>query len=299
MRAHVKQRQRNRRLTILAAVAIVGISLAAGVYVALNLTTSGLDKQIGKPVTLSDMTTLNQLAHAAYGPSDVTMLATLKNATGSLYFSNGKPIVVYIGGEFCPYCAIERWSMILAFSRFGNFSNLHYTTSANDEGDYATFTFVGSTYNSSYVVLRPYEQVGRTQDTPLQTVPSNYTVEFNKAYPFLNFGNKYLAPYSLDANPGLLAGKNWTQIMTSISKGDALGSQIKMGANAITALVCKITGNDPTSVCDQNSIRTLTDTLVSYTPSSASSGSELLLSDASFALSPSTLFSRRTYSGWD
>ena len=298
MRAHVKRRQRNRQLTILAAVVIVGISLAAGIYLALHLPASALDKRIGQPVTSSDMTTLNQLANATYGPSDASMLASLKNATGSLFFSHGKPILVYIGGEFCPYCAIERWSMILALSRFGTFSNLHYTTSANDEGDYATFTFVGSTYNSNYLVFQPYEQEDRGQ-APLQTVPSNYTAEFTGGYPFLNFGNKYLVAYSLLSNPALLAGKNWTQIMTSIGTGDTLGTQIKMGANAITALICKITGNDPTSVCGSSSIVVLTDTLVSYTPPSASSGSELLLNGASFTVSPGTLISGRDYSGWD
>jgi hypothetical protein len=298
LKAHVKQRQQRRQLTILVAVVIVGISLAAGIYVALNLPVSALDKRIGQPVTSSDMTTLSQLANPPYGPSDATMLASLKTGTGSPYLSNGKPILVYIGGEFCPYCAIVRWSMILALSRFGTFSNLHYTTSANDEGDYATFTFVGSTYQSNYIVFQPYEQEDRAQ-APLQTVPSNYTAEFTGGYPFLNFGNKYIVAYSLLSDPGLLAGKNWTQIMTSINAGDTLGSQIKMGANAITALICKITGNDPTSVCSNSSIVALTDTLVSYNPLSTSSGSVLLLSDASFTVSPGTFISGRDYSGWN
>jgi len=298
LRAHVKRKQRNRQLTILVAVVIVGISVAAGIYVLENLPVSALDKRIGQPVTSSDMTTLYQLAHSPYGPSDASMLASLKDATGSLYSSNGKPILVYIGAEFCPYCAIERWSMILALSRFGNFSNLHYTTSADDEGDYATFTFVGSTYQSNYLVFQPYEQEDRGQ-APLQTVPSNYTVEFTGAYPFLNFGNKYIVAYSLLSSPGLLAGKNWTQIMASISTGDTLGTQIKLAANAITALICTVTANNPASVCGQSSIVALTDTLVSYTPSPASSGSELLLNGVSFTVSPSTLISRRDYSGWN
>ena len=100
----------------------------------------------------------------------------------------------------------------------------------------------------------------------------------------------------MDANPELLAGKNWTQIMTSISKGDTLGTQVKEGANAITALVCKITGGKPTSVCNDSSITILP---VSYAPPSASSTSELLLSDTSFTMSPDTFISGRDYSGWN
>src|ERR1700748_87338 len=35
--------------------------------------------------------------------------------------ANGKPEVVYMGGEFCPYCAAERWALTAALGRFGTF----------------------------------------------------------------------------------------------------------------------------------------------------------------------------------
>ena len=34
------------------------------------------------------------------------------------------PVILYEGGEFCPYCAAQRWSIIVALSRFGTFSDL-------------------------------------------------------------------------------------------------------------------------------------------------------------------------------
>src|SRR5581483_1419549 len=40
---------------------------------------------------------------------------------------NGRPEVLYIGAEYCPYCASERWSLIAALSRFGSFSGLELT----------------------------------------------------------------------------------------------------------------------------------------------------------------------------
>ena len=43
---------------------------------------------------------------------------------------DGKPRIVYMGAEYCPYCATERWAMVNALSRFGTFSNLKITTSA-------------------------------------------------------------------------------------------------------------------------------------------------------------------------
>ncbi len=28
--------------------------------------------------------------------------------------SGGKPQIVYMGAEYCPYCAAERWAMVVA-----------------------------------------------------------------------------------------------------------------------------------------------------------------------------------------
>ena len=47
--------------------------------------------------------------------------------------ANGKPEVLYMGAEYCPYCAAERWAMIVALSRFGTFSGLHTIHSAVSE----------------------------------------------------------------------------------------------------------------------------------------------------------------------
>src|SRR6201997_1247036 len=43
----------------------------------------------------------------------------------SLLTSDGKPEILYMGGEFCPYCAAERWALTAALSRFGTFTGLH------------------------------------------------------------------------------------------------------------------------------------------------------------------------------
>jgi len=33
-------------------------------------------------------------------------------------------VVSYVGGEYCPYCAIQRWALLVALSKFGSFTNL-------------------------------------------------------------------------------------------------------------------------------------------------------------------------------
>src|SRR5256885_14415418 len=37
---------------------------------------------------------------------------------------NGKPEGFYYGAEFCPYCAAQRWPLVIALSRFGTFAGL-------------------------------------------------------------------------------------------------------------------------------------------------------------------------------
>jgi hypothetical protein len=128
-------------------------------------------------------------------------------------------------------------------------------------------------------------------------MPANYSSANQQhggsSIPVLDFGGKYVISGALLSNPGLLGTKNWTQIISSIQAGDSLGSQIRQAANVITAVICKTTGNSPVSVCDQDSITALTVSLVSYTPPSSSSVSELLLTGSSFTTSPGTFITGR------
>src|ERR1700751_1082336 len=75
---------------------------------------------------------------------------------GTPLTANGKPEMLYMGAEYCPYCAAERWAMIQALSRFGTFSGLSAIRSAAKDGagqaevypNTATWTFVNSSYTS-------------------------------------------------------------------------------------------------------------------------------------------------------
>ncbi len=245
----MKRRQRIRSITILVTIAVIGVSLVVGFYIALNSGSSSLDKLIGAPVSSQDMASLHAVSQGAYGPSGASLLSpgqNLKNASGAPYLSNGRPVVVYIGGDFCPYCAVERWSIVMALSRFGNFSNLHYMTSASNEGDYATFTFTGSSYTSKYLSFQPIEQEDRDHNV-IAAVPANYSSQFTNSYPWMNIGNKYILG-TLLPDTSILAGKNWTQILNGISASDSTGLVLREGANALTALICKTFTNPEPAV---------------------------------------------------
>jgi thiol-disulfide isomerase/thioredoxin len=70
------------------------------------------------------------------------VITTPQSVNGSSLTSAGKPEILFIGAEFCPHCAAERWPLYIALSKFGTFSpqpgRIH---SANEDGDVPTLTF--------------------------------------------------------------------------------------------------------------------------------------------------------------
>ena len=73
--------------------------------------------------------------------------------------AHGRPEVLFVGAEFCPFCAAERWPLIVALSRFGHFGRLYNMQSAPQSvfPGIQTFTFWGTTYTSRYVTLTGVE----------------------------------------------------------------------------------------------------------------------------------------------
>ena len=195
---------------------------------------------------------------------------TLKG--GSPLTSGGKPEVLYMGAEYCPYCAAERWAMVVALSRFGTFSGLSTVHSGNNSGEpypnTPTWTFLHATYTSKYLVFSHVEMQtniptsGGTSYTTLQTptsaqqalltkydAPPYVPSADNGAIPFIDFGNKYMisgASYS----PQVLQGKSWSEIATALKDPTSpIAKAVDGAANYLTATICKLTGNQPATAC--------------------------------------------------
>ena len=189
--------------------------------------------------------------------------------------SGGKPVVTYIGAEYCPYCAAERWPFVVALSRFGTFSNLGTTTSAPKPEPYPetpTLSFHGSSYTSDYVVLSAVETQtnkpdavtgGWTQlDTPtdqqqqlLSTYDTKQYTGSDGGIPFIMIGNLY-AWAGATWDPSVLSGLSFDQIANQLDNPSSKVAQgIDGAANQITAMICKLTGNQPSDVCTAPSIQ--------------------------------------------
>jgi hypothetical protein len=283
MRTQIKKRQRNRRFIMVGIVVVIGVVLVVGAYLLSNVSTP-LEKQLGKQLSSADYQGLYAASGASLGNANQTLMKKVTSFSGTPYTSGGKPVIVYIGADYCPYCAFQRWPLVMALMRFGNFTNLSYMLSSSTDvnPDTPTFTFYGSTYQSNYIVFQGYEQEDRSQ-APLQSVPSNYTSVFQQhgsSYPFINFADKYVVSGSFYF-PDQLDGKNWTQIIQLLSSNNVLSNQVISSANAITAAICKVTPNAPSSVCGNGSIASLTAVLTAYHPSGGVTTSGTPLGSAS------------------
>lgn len=191
----------------------------------------------------------------------------IQRVTGTLLTgSGGRPVVFYYGAEFCPYCAAERWAMIIALSRFGTFTGLKTTTSSSSDiyPNLATFTFHGATYSSQYVEFQSVETSDRNQNplenpTPAQVaLVSRY--DTGGSIPFVDFANRYAfngATYTADAMSSL-DGLTWLDIARDLQDPGTPQAQAVLGsANLITAAVCKLTGDQPAPVCSGSAIQSI------------------------------------------
>jgi len=184
--------------------------------------------------------------------------------SGTALTSSGKPEMFYMGAEYCPYCAAERWAMIVALSRFGTFSGLStvHSSSTDVDPNTPTFSFYKSSYTSQYLTFTPVELTTNVPDSSnpsgyvtLQTPTAAQQALVNKydgsggSIPFIDFGNKYVIS-GVSYDPGVLDGLSWATIATDLSNpNSAVAKAVDGTANYITAAICKMTNNTPASAC--------------------------------------------------
>ncbi len=189
-----------------------------------------------------------------------------KVVNGTPFTVDGKPEVFYVGGEFCPYCAITRWGLVLALMRFGNFTNLTYMeSSAKDiDPDTPTFSFVNSSYSSNLVHFDGFEIYSRDE---LNITNNGYTEFYQTVYgkystggiPFVDFANSSVQN-GASVNPILLRNSDWNQVLVNISNPNSAMAQAIIGnANIFTAYICKSspTLNSTAVACRQNYVKAI------------------------------------------
>ncbi|TMF94380.1 MAG: DUF929 domain-containing protein [Chloroflexi bacterium] len=109
--------------------------------------------------------------------------------------------------------------------------------------------------------FRPVESSDRDRN-PLQTPTAAEQKVFDqydssRTIPFVDVGNRYAftgAMYS----PSVLAGMTWQEVAAALQDPSSAPAKAIIGsANLITAAVCKMTGDQPSSVCSDATIQGL------------------------------------------
>jgi thiol-disulfide isomerase/thioredoxin len=278
----LQQARRQRRQRILGAGGVVlAVIVVIAVIVVLKVTGGGGNNNAQADTGRASP----KVAHAVQNvpPSVFDKVGVSKNAfpaqqavkaiKGGKLTKDGKPEVVYVGADFCPFCAAERWPLAVALSRFGTFKNLGATESASAPEQFPhtnTLTFHGSSYTSKYLSFNPTEETTNQRTStgykPLEK-PSKKVQQLLKKYdvnsqtgqsggiPFVDVGNRWT--FSVQYTPGLLKGMSHAQIAKALhNPSSKAGSAIIGSANTLTAAFCQQTGGKPGSVCQAPGVKT-------------------------------------------
>jgi len=268
-----KAERRNRIMITVGSTLVVLVIVAVFVVVKLaqgspsssgNSSTTGtlLPASVSSQVTGVPAATLDRVGKGAV-PSFTQGQPPFTAGSGATLTSGGKPQMLYIGAEFCPYCAATRWSMAVALSRFGTLSPLHgiHSSSTDTDPNTATLTFYKTTYNSNYLNFTPVEvqtvSRGALQNpTAAQNaVWAKYEPDPNTSgYPFITFGNKLIMKGPI-YDAAVLKGMSWSQIAAALKDPTSPVAQSVLGAaNYITGAICKMTNNQPSDVCSSAAV---------------------------------------------
>jgi hypothetical protein len=183
--------------------------------------------------------------------------------------ADGKPEIFFASAEYCPYCAAQRWAIVVALSHFGTFHQLGQTTSSGTDVDPSTptLTFHGSSYSSTLLDFEPVELQTNQQDssgnyTALETptaqqqqllatydAPPYVRADSQGSIPFMDIANQFVMAGS-GYDPQLLSGQSWEQIAATLSDPNSPITRGIVGtANTLTAAICMTTNQQPANVC--------------------------------------------------
>ena len=275
-RARIAATQRRRRVRLVGIpVAVVVLAIAA--LIGVKLATGAGSPKSGQKATTAANSVIQGVTSVPAATLDEvgkgTASAVPKAVTAPALTADGKPRVLYLGAEYCPYCATERWAVVVALSRFGTFTNLGQTASSPSDvyPSTATLTFHGASYTSTTLSFTGREiqsnQVVNGQYSTLDTLTAADQALVTKydaapyftssgAIPFIDIGGRYLIS-GASYDPSVLQGKTHAQIAAALSDPtSAIAKGVDGTANLITAAICKTTGSAPAVVCNSTGVTT-------------------------------------------
>jgi hypothetical protein len=277
-----QQAQRRRRLTwfglpvllvvlVVAALVVVKVSGVGDRPVAQPAVAGAAADQVVTAVSSVPAAVLDQVGAG-------TGITPPKRIDAPALTADGKPRVLYVGAEYCPYCAAERWAVVVAMSRFGTYSGLGETASAAQDvfPSTPTLSFHGASFTSPTVAFTGVEtesnEVSGSGYAPLDALSpadeqlfSTYNappyVESGGSIPFVDIGGRYLIS-GASFTPQVLHGMTHAQVAAALSDPTSpVAVSVDGAANVVTAAVCATTAQMPAAVCGSAGVQAAAKTL--------------------------------------
>jgi Domain of unknown function (DUF929) len=158
-----RQRAEFRRRLLIAVASVLTVLGITGGLVAVKLTSApaaatGTESPAAAAVVRQVTSVPAAVLAKAGGGQAATALEPVKSPAPPLTV-DGKPAIVFVGEESCPFCAAERWPLIVALSHFGTWTHLGSTTSSASDvyPGTATLSFRTAGYHSTQLTLRTTE----------------------------------------------------------------------------------------------------------------------------------------------
>lgn len=175
---------------------------------------------------------------------------------------DGKLFVFFMGAWHCPYCAAERWAIVRALQKFGQWTGLKQTMSAARDEPFLnlpTYDLTEATYASSHIEFVARETKDR-EFKPLQKLlktEDKLVRKFNpeKYIPFLLIGGRFMQ-VGAGFTPKIFIGHTFRQTETELKKAESeIRKTIDAEANIISALMC-VSGLPP-ELCKETGVAEL------------------------------------------
>ena len=177
--------------------------------------------------------------------------------------AEGKVEVAYVGGSWCPYCALGNWPLQVALSQFGTFTQLGSPVSSSPTDIYPglkSWSFTGAHYVSKYFKLDAFEtprngfQNGSVSYPPgLNALMKKYDrapyTQSPGSIPFTDLGDHFLVLGSPSSVTPLLH-LSQAQVSADLREpNSAVARSVDGAANYLVAAMCLTPGASSTPIC--------------------------------------------------
>lgn len=180
---------------------------------------------------------------------------------------SGKSLVYFMGAGFCPYCAAERWAIIKALERFGQWEGVTEDRSAGHDEKYLnvpTFNLARAKYSSEHVEFLGKETADRNFEPLQELEDSDFEIldmyNPDQMIPFLLVDGQYMQ-VGAGFSPELIQNMSHEEVQSELGKKESsLGKAIRGEIDNICALICKSIGGK-SEVCNSYSVKMLMEKL--------------------------------------